>query len=254
MLKPISKSRLSQVAVERIKAYIVEQNLQPGHQLPAERQLSEALEISRNSVREALRVLEMMGMIEVKPGSGIYVKDYSGNLSLSLNVRLPQNWETLQEHFDVRLLLEPRAAALAAERATPEVIADLQEQMDRFRECVAADDLTGIITADREFHRLIAQATRHKTLSILMDTITHYLNEGWRGTLPLPGRAKKTIAEHLQIFEAIRNRDPAAAKHAMQTHLANAIQDLETEHERGNSAASSPSNPRTDEIPRSRKT
>jgi GntR family transcriptional repressor for pyruvate dehydrogenase complex len=134
------------------------------------------LEISRNSVREALRVLEMMSMIEVKPGSGIYVKDYAENLSQSLNVRLPQNWETLQEHYDVRLLLEPRAAVLAAERATPEEIAALQEQLEKFQICVEADDLTGSVLADSEFHRLIAQSTRHKTLSILMDTITHYLN------------------------------------------------------------------------------
>lgn len=238
MLEPIAKSRLSEVAVERIKTYIVDQDLQPGHQLPAERQLSESLGISRNSVREALRVLEMMGMIEVKPGSGIYVKDFSDNLSLSLNVRLPQNWETLQEHFDVRLLLEPRAAALAAERATPEIIAAMHEQLEHFQTCMDVEDLTGIIVADREFHRLIAQATQHKTLSILMDTMTHYLNEGWRGTLPLPGRAKKTIAEHLRVFEAIQNHDPAAAKQAMQTHLANAMQDLEAEHARANSTPS----------------
>jgi len=227
MLEPISKTRLSEVAVRRIKDFIIEQAMQSGDQLPAERQLSEALGISRTSVREALRVLEIMGVIEVKPGSGSYVKDRGGDLALPLGVWLPKDYETLREHYEIRLLLEPRAASLAAQHATPELIEAMEEQLARFPVCVEEGDLAGMILADTEFHRLLGQATENKILSLLMSTIARYMHDGWQGVLPIPGRAKKTICEHNKVFEAIKCGESDLARQAMEEHLRNALEDLE---------------------------
>lgn len=234
MLEPIQKRRLSQVAMERIKEYIAQRNLQPGDQLPSERQLSEALDISRNSVREALRILEIMGIIEVKPGSGSYVQAPATDVADSLDAWLPKNYETLREHYEIRQLLEPRAASLAAEKATSETVEALQEQISNFAVSAEADDLAGMILADAEFHRILAQATQNRLLSFLMDTISRYLHEGWKGVLPIPGRADNTIREHEHIVQAIEDKDPAAAKRAMEVHLANAVRDLEKAHKPAN--------------------
>lgn len=228
MLEPITKTRLSEEAVKRIRSYIQDQNLQPGGKLPAERELSQYLQISRNSVREALRILEIIGVIEVRPGSGAYIRDWSGDLTASLSSWLPQSRATLREHFEIRQLLEPRAAALSAERASTESLASLQAAVDQFREAYDQGDFAGMILADMEFHRRIAESTNNKTLTILMQTITRYLYDGWKGILRLPGRSRDSIVEHQKILAAIQSRDPHAAAAAMSAHLARATQDLES--------------------------
>lgn len=230
MLEPISKKRLSQVAVERIQKYIEELDLPAGHQLPSERQLSESLGISRNSVREALRVLEIMDVVEIRPGSGSYVKDNEDTSFVIALGERPKDIETLFEHFEIRQILEPRAASLAAERATEEILYEMEVQIEAFAQCTAEGDLTGMILADTEFHRLIAEATQNRMLTSLNETITHYLHEGWKGVLPLPGRAVKTIEEHRRILDAIRTRDTEQAAQSMSTHLKNAVSDLAKSH------------------------
>jgi GntR family transcriptional repressor for pyruvate dehydrogenase complex len=226
MLEPISKSRLSQSAVEAIKAYILDKNLSPGAKLPSERELSEALNISRASVREALRILEIIGLIEVKPGSGIYFKDYTGDLSIPLKVWLPINEETLREIFEVRLLIEPRAAGLAAERATPDIVEKMQECLEKFQHFSEVNDLAGMILADTEFHKTVAKATCNKTLTFLMNTMTRYLPEGWKASLKVPQRPEKTITEHKIIYQAIKEHNSNLASKQMTFHLSSALDEI----------------------------
>ncbi len=226
MLEPLSKTRLSQSAVEAIKAFIADKDLKPGAKLPSERELCQALNISRASVREALRTLEIIGLIEVKPGSGIYFKDWTGDISIPLTTWLPNKTETLDEIFEVRQLIEPRAAGLAAERATPDIIKKMAASLNTFNQCVDADDLPGMILADTEFHRLVAMATENKTLTFLMSTMTRFLPEGWKATLKVPNRPVKTISEHEVIYEAIKNHDSGAAIQAMSGHLATAFEEM----------------------------
>jgi GntR family transcriptional repressor for pyruvate dehydrogenase complex len=226
MLEPISKSRLSQSAVEAIKTYISNKDLVPGTKLPSEREFSDALNISRASVREALRILEIIGLIEVKPGSGIYFKDWTGDLSLPLKAWLPYNEETLREIFEVRLLIEPRAAGLAADRATPEIIERMQECLEKFQLFSDANDLAGMVLADTEFHKTVAKATCNKTLTFLMNTMTRYLPEGWKASLKVPQRPQKTITEHRTIYQAIKDHDSNLAIQHMTFHLTSAVEEI----------------------------
>ena len=99
------------MAIEQINQLLSSGHLKPGDTLPSERKLMEIFKISRVPVREALRVLEMMGVVEVKPGKGIYVTDPENSLFSPLRQWLSVQKETLVEHFEVRLLIEPRAAA-----------------------------------------------------------------------------------------------------------------------------------------------
>lgn len=205
---------------------IISQELEPGSKLPSERQLVQELGISRASVREALRILEIMGLIEVKPGRGIFVKELTGDVFLPLSSWLPAHKETLRDHFEARQVIESRAAAFAAERASPEIIRSMKDALVDFSKKAEQDDLVGLILADIEFHRLIAQATGNKTLMLLMQTITRFLPEGWKASLRVPSRVAKTIVEHRAILEAIERGDPDAASQAMSQHLKNAVADL----------------------------
>jgi GntR family transcriptional repressor for pyruvate dehydrogenase complex len=226
MLQPIKKKRLSQEAVESIKSYIFERNLDSGERLPTERELSESLSISRASVREALRVLEIMGFIVVKPGSGIYFKGWTDDLALPLSVWLPLNKERLWESYEVRQAIEPSIASLAAQRVTQETIKKMESCMDNFRSCQAESDLAGMILADTEFHQTIARATRNRTLILIMNTIASGLTEGWKASLRTPHRPEKTIIEHQEIYDAIKSRNPEDAKKAMTLHLSRAVKEI----------------------------
>lgn len=226
MLKPIKKKRLAEEAVKQIQTLIKTKKLKPGTKLPSERELMEKFGISRSSVREALRMLEITGQIDVKPGSGIYVKEMKGDIFLPLATWLPVHRETLKNHFEARQVLEPRAAYFAAQRASDKIILSMKKALSDFKEKMEKQDLVGAIIADVEFHRLISQATENKTLMLLMDTIARHLLEGWKATLRVPDRMNKTIREHGAILEAIEKKDPKKAYQEMQRHLEKALQDL----------------------------
>jgi len=239
MLKPIAKKRLADGAVEQLETLIREKTLKPGDRLPAERSLIDMLAISRASVREALRILEIKGLIEVKPGSGAYVRHPRGDLHLSLADWLPAQGETLQHQFEARQSIEPAAAALAAQRASRQQVKNLRRSWEQFSGMVANRQLANLIRVDIEFHRLIAVATSNTTLIRLMDTIARSLFEGWKGSLRAPNRISKTVDEHLLILRAIEKGNPRKAKQAMSQHLKNALADimlasrhLKPEHER----------------------
>jgi len=226
MLKPIKKMRLSQAATDQIRNLIIKKKLKLGTKLPSERELMKELEISRASVRESLRVLEVMGLIEVKPGSGAFVKEGLGDIFLPLPLWLSHHKETLDHHFEARQVIEPRAAAFAAQRASGKDIKAMRRALADFEEKIGEDDLVGSIMADREFHRLVAHATKNKTLMLLMDTITRYLFEGWKATLRVKDRAKKTVEEHQAILGNIEQGKSEEASRAMTRHLKNALSDL----------------------------
>ena len=225
-LKPIAKSRLSEAAIEQIKELIVTQRLQPGSKLPSERELVRDLRISRASVREALRILEIMGLVEVSPGKGSYVKGLTGDLFIPLPTWLSTHKEALNNHFEARLVLEPAAAGFAALRASENDIWKLERALAAFEEKVEQDDIVALISLDIQFHGLIGAATGNKTIKLLMDTITRFLFEGWKATLRVKGRPRKTVTEHKKILNAIVERDEKQAKLAMERHLRHAVQNL----------------------------
>ena len=233
MLKPIKKSRVSDVAIQQIKQLITSGRLKPGDTLPSERKLMEQLHVSRVPVREALRVLEMMGLVDVKPGKGIFVTAPENSLFSPLKQWLGTQNETLVEHFEVRMLIEPRAAALCAQRATEQEVRSMRQSLQLFSEAYADRNLIEMIRADAELHQLIAAATANRTLATLMSTFTTTLLEGWKGSLRTEGRGAKTVKEHTAIVEAIESRDAARAEKRMKTHLVNALRDLKKAGLRG---------------------
>jgi GntR family transcriptional regulator, transcriptional repressor for pyruvate dehydrogenase complex len=225
-LRPITKTRLSEAAIEQIKQYIVNENLEPGSRLPSERTLVEALGVGRSSIREALRILEIMGLVEVLPGKGVFVKALTGDLFMPLSDVLYTQGETLFHHFEARMVLEPAAAALAAKRATATDIDKMYKNLERFKQNLASENLVGLIQSDILFHRIVANATENRTIEILMNTITRHDFQGWKASLRTKDRPLKTVSEHKKVIEAIAARDEKAARKAMHAHLSAARKNL----------------------------
>jgi len=218
-LQPITKTRLSEAAIEQIKDLIVSEDLEPGAKLPSERDLVEALGVGRSSIREALRILEIMGLVEVLPGKGAFVKALTGDLFIPLSELLTTQKESLQHHFEARMVLEPAAAALAAKRAPAKEVVRLRKNMEAFEENLDQENLVGLIRTDIEFHRLVANATENRTIAVLMNTITRHDFHGWKAALRTSKRPQKTVAEHKRIIEAIATGDEKKARSAMRSHL-----------------------------------
>lgn len=225
-LQPIIKTRLSEAAIEQIKELIVSENLEPGAKLPSERDLVEALGVGRSSIREALRILEIMGLVEVLPGKGAFVKALTGDLFIPLSEILTSQKESLQHHFEARMVLEPEAAALAAKRASAGEVARLSRNLEHFKKNLAQQNLVGLIRVDIEFHRLVANATDNQTIAVLMNTITRHDFQGWKAALRTSNRPQKTITEHGRILEAIASGNEKKARNAMRNHLLAAQRNL----------------------------
>jgi len=226
MLKPIQKKRVSDLIVEQIDKMIVSKELLPGQLLSSERELVNELQVSRASLREALRILESMGVIEIKPGRGIFVADVKSSLFAPFEVWLESHRESLLEQFEVRLVIEPDAAYFAAQRASPSLILEMKRSLEHFIRCKGENDTRGMIAHDSGFHNLIAQATNNRTLSVLMETITKSLLCGWKATLHIPSRVESTVQEHSEILDAIENGSADRASRMMKVHLENALDDL----------------------------
>lgn len=226
-MKSLRKERVSVLVTDAIHEIIETEHLQPGDKLYSEKELVAKLGVSRSSVREALRMLEVSGVVKVYHGKGIFISDQSSIVS-PVKEWVVGNAESLREHFEVRLLIEPHAIGIACQRAERKDIEILETHLNAFVESVKAGDVAQAIASDSAFHLAVAQATKNRTLSVLMKTMEQTLNEGWYASLHAPGRLEASIGEHRRMLEAIKNRDSEEACLAMDVHLRNALADIQT--------------------------
>jgi GntR family transcriptional repressor for pyruvate dehydrogenase complex len=222
MLNAIQKPRVAVDTVQRIVEIIRDSQFTAGDRLPSERTLSEQLKVSRTSVRDAIRRLETMGLLESRPGLGTFVKEpASGMLQATLIPRVLADEAKLKKIFEVREIIEVEAATRAAERATPAQIEAIQRWAEEVEVSIARNDSIRRSIADVEFHRQIVIATDNEVLVDLVDSMASLLREMRAGALNVPGAGPEVTAGHRAIVEAIAAHDPPAARQAMQRHLDN---------------------------------
>jgi len=226
MLERIKTERLSDRVSEVISNMILEGEFKPGDRFLSESVLTQRLGVSRSSVREALRSLETTGWISVKQGKGIFIASTSDRSDEGFQGWLESNKESVLEHFEIRLILDPKAAAYAARKADAADIRELKDICEEFKATAAAGDAEALIRVDERFHYTLARCTRNKTLYVLMRTMAKSLSVGWRSSLHVPGRGEKSIEEHYAIVRAIEARDPGAAEKAMTKHLEKAMREI----------------------------
>lgn len=214
-------SFLSQELAQRIRQYIAERNIQPGMRLPSERELAEQLAASRSVVREALRELQIIGIVEKQPRSGTFIRSLTPATPLSFDWA-QVDAESVRQIFEMRTLLEPRCAALAAVRATDEDIDILHETLDEMRQAMADGAIDAFQASDKRMHDVITRATGNPYLVQLLEAMTNALEQSVRVSLHIPGQMARALAGHQQIVTAIENRNAEWAAAAMETHLRDA--------------------------------
>lgn len=206
--------------VESIRDMIERRGLKTGERLPPERELTRILATSRTSVREALRTLDGLGVVEIRPGRGAYVRVVAARLRAAWwEEYLADHRDRVLDMLEVRELLDARAAALAARRASDDEIAALRSVLEAQAGAVEANDVTAIVAADVQFHNLIARISRNAVLAELAKGIINALHDDREAAFRIPGRPRRSLDEHRAVLEAIGRGDAEAAERLMRTHV-----------------------------------
>jgi GntR family transcriptional regulator, transcriptional repressor for pyruvate dehydrogenase complex len=206
-------------AIEKIKGMIVAGELAPGDRLPREADLAQRLGLSRSSLREAVRALSLVRILDVRQGDGTYVTSLDPALLLdavTFVVDLHQDRSVLAL-LEARRLLEGEAAALAAQRIEPEQLAELQRLLAAMAACGTVEEL---VECDLAFHRTIAEAAGNPVVAKLLDSLSGPTIRArlWRG-ITQGGAIDRTIAEHTAIAGALEHHQPEHARALMIVHL-----------------------------------
>ncbi len=213
----VRRNKVYEDVARQIERLILKK-LRPGDKLPSERELAESLGVSRSSIRDAIRSLELMGMVEPRQGAGTIVCEISANsLANPLGNALKRKEELVNELLDFRKMLEPPLAARAATHASAEEIAEMEEVLARQDKKQRQGEST--ITEDSEFHYSIAMASGNSVVLKVLDILMDLLRETRERSLQIAGRPQKSLAGHRRILNAIKRRDAEAAKAAMRRHI-----------------------------------
>jgi GntR family transcriptional repressor for pyruvate dehydrogenase complex len=215
-IRPTRNKIYEQVA-EQLQKRILEQ-LKPGDLLPPEREMARMLGVSRSSIRDAIRSLELLGLLEPRQGVGTMVREPSAeSLTNPLAGVLRQKRKVVSELLDVRKIVEPPLARRAAQHISAEAIATLEKILARQQQKVRIDELA--IEEDSEFHYQIALAADNSVVLKVVDVLMDLLRETRERSLQVEGRQQKALAGHRRILAALKRHDPEAAEAAMRRHL-----------------------------------
>jgi GntR family transcriptional repressor for pyruvate dehydrogenase complex len=213
----IRRNKVYEEVAKQIERLILTK-LKPGDKLPSERELAEMLQVSRSSIRDAIRGLELMGLVEPRQGVGTIVREQSAESLINPFANaLERRHALVSELLDFRKMLEPPLAARAATHATPEEISEMEEilqrQEEKHRQGVAT------IGEDAEFHYSVALASGNSVVLKVIDTLMDLLRDTRERSLQVEGRPQKSLAGHRRILAAIKRHDAEAAKSAMRRHI-----------------------------------
>lgn len=219
------RSRLYEQIVHQIEESILKGTLKTGDQLPAERELAQQFGVSRTAVREAIKALSEKGLVEAYSGRGTFITNGTSHAirqSLDLMMKIGQ-LEGTNHLAEVRAILEPDIAALAATRAEEQHLVSMREAvavMDR-----SLQDPDAYIEADLDFHLSLAEAAANPLILSLLDSIVALLREQRLRIFKVAGGPQRGQIHHKRILEAIEKRDPEKAREEMRAHLVQVRED-----------------------------
>lgn len=206
-------------AILKIKGMILSGELKPGDRLSPEKELSESLGLSRSSLREAVKALEIIRVLDVRRGDGTYVTSLEPQLlleAMAFVVEIHQDSSVL-ELFEVRRILEPSAAALAAARITSDDVTRLRDMLTEVDEHTSID---GLVAHDMQFHHLISTMSGNAYLTSMLDGLSGKTLRArvWRG-LTQERSVERTLAEHGAIVDALASGDAELVRSLMTVHI-----------------------------------
>lgn len=227
LYKKIKKTSLHETIVDEIERLVVAGQLKLGDSLPPERELAAQFGVSRTAVREATRVLCQRQLVTVQRGRGAVVAHPTLSVVYEpIRLLCKLGKATIVQLTEVRTGLEPEMAALAAVRATNEQFIAMEDIIGAHQATIT--DMDKAVPLDIAFHRAVCEASQNNLASVVLLSIHTMLRESMLGTYSLPGEPEVSLAKHMAIFRALRERDPEGARREMRDHLLRTAQNLQT--------------------------
>lgn len=226
-MKPIERIPIVEQVMNNLNEYIREQNLASDSKMPTEKEVCEMFGVGRSTVREAYRMMQALGILEVRRGKGVYFKSFPDeNRQSEVIDWFKQNAKTLSDYMEVRSAIETMAIRLSIERASEKDIAALEKIQASFIQDAAAGKQAGMAFYDQEFHHKIATVTRNGLLIKIEKIISECLIDYRAQTFTIKGNVKRAILSHRKIIDTFLNRDPAAGVRLMTEHMENSLIDM----------------------------
>lgn len=209
----VAVEKISQNIVEQIRKKLINGSLQPGEVLPSEENLSKIFGVSRSSLREALQILEIQGIVDRKKRSGTVIRKLS--ILEMANIYLPRSdEESLLDLMETREILEVAIVELVSERASPKDIQELENLLGWME-----NNPEEAAEADVAFHLALARMSRNEVMFNIVKSLKGTMDRLQERTIYLPGRLEHVLVEHRKIIESINSKDPELAKIYMKRHL-----------------------------------
>lgn len=222
VVAPIEKTRVAEAAFDQLISFVVKSHWRAGDKIPPERELCQQLGIARTSLREALKAMEMIGMLDSRVGDGTFVCPRSEFLARPLLWTFTgMDHEELRDILEARLFMERDLAGLAAERGAEEQVDKIGEALQVMRQRLG--DGASILDADMDFHQAIAEAAHNDVMRMAVQLLRNLIRHWIERKLEMEDVGVKTLDQHAAIYKAIRKRDPAAAREAMRKHLQDTV-------------------------------
>lgn len=223
-------SNIYERIVKQVTSLIIKGQLKPGDKLPAERTLAELLGVSRTSIREALKMLAAQGLVVIKHGQGVFITDQNPEEYLkNFSQRIFLEHHALKDLYEMRKMLETQAAFWAATRKKEEQLEEIEKLITTAKEkieCLNEESIMDMTEHDTKFHGLIAEMSDNKVLVKIMHDLLEMIEETRTSVFNIPGRAKKSLMDHIDIYIAIKNGQGETASQAMRLHLIGVEDDI----------------------------
>jgi len=214
-LEPIKRVNLTSQVMETVKAYIAENNLRPGDRLPTEKELMLTLGVSRNILREALKSLQALGLIEIKVGDGMYVSDFDySSVVTHISFALSRTEQQLLHFIEARLIIEVGALDLVVKRAEDHDLQELEELNNRLESTTSVEDAAEL---DLDFHKALLAIADNPVISEFGNFLGQFFTEA-RHRVSTDARVH-TAKEHKDLIAALKDRDAERAKETMMRHI-----------------------------------
>lgn len=224
----VRRETLTQQVARRIQEIIMDGGFAPGDRIPTERELCDRLNVSRTVVREGIKALQERGLLRAIPGSGTYISRIEGDqISRSISLFVRGNTHAFRDLLEIRKSLEVEIAGLAALRASPGEITELESAVHKMRTLLedvplTADSLEEFARADLEFHQTLAKASHNSLLPLLLTPITDLVLEFSREASSEHGAPENAVRYHQAILECVRQQDGENSRAVMRAHISNA--------------------------------
>jgi GntR family transcriptional repressor for pyruvate dehydrogenase complex len=225
-MKRIERTSVTDIVVENLKELIMTGNIPVGGKLPTEKEISETLNVGRSTVREALRVLQAMGFVEMKPGKGAFVAKIKEDDQNSIENWFAEHKFQITDFMEVRIALETLAVKLAVNRATEEEIQAIEENFKEFSKAIEDNDSNKLAYLDEAFHRSITNATHNYLLISINKKISDAFRAYRMKSFSHKGIAKNALMPHKDIVDALKTRDAEKGIKAMTEHIRISLEDV----------------------------